>query len=607
MSVLEKYFRNELEYLRELGKQLSLEKPHLANFLSEKSSDPDVERLLEGFAFLTGNLRAKIEDEFPEFTHSMINMLWPNYLRPTPSMTIVEFLPDDKVGKLQDKVEEGTYLLSKPISTTYINQDNEVIDDGEMRCTFQTCRDIWLNPFSIEEITSTNNNEKAIIEIHFSSESELSFDILDLNKLRFYLSGDEYSSHQLYLWLSYYLQSAKLVVNDTVYPIPGINFTPVGFKREDAILPYPKHTNSGYRVLQEYFCFPESFLFFDVTGFHTLPVGVKSKTFSLQLSFSLPLPVDVNIRTSTLRLHCVPAINLFKHDSENIRLDGTKTEYIVKGSHQHPDWYEIFSIDKVSSFVHKEETALSKRNNSGDRIYEPFESFRHQIEYMKGRTALYYRVRTKDALFHSGFDHYLSFVRGDEIQLLSSNECVAIDLTCTNRDLPTQLKVGDICISTEQHPSSTQFRNITRPSLPLHPTLDGTLAWKLISNSSLNYLSLLDIEPLKEILKTYDLPAWHSRRSARISQKKLDSIVSIETVPIDRLFKGISIRGLESTLRIKQSGFTSEGDMFLFGSVLSQFFTLYASVNSFHKLKIINVDNQEVYEWPIQIGQHALM
>ena len=161
----------------------------------------------------------------------MINMLWPNYLRPTPSMTIVEFLPDDKVGKLQDKVEEGTYLLSKPISTTYINQDNEVIDDGEMRCTFQTCRDIWLNPFSIEEITSTNNNEKAIIEIHFSSESELSFDILDLNKLRFYLSGDEYSSHQLYLWLSYYLQSAKLVINDTVYLTLNIQIQVIEFYR----------------------------------------------------------------------------------------------------------------------------------------------------------------------------------------------------------------------------------------------------------------------------------------------------------------------------------------------------------------------------------------
>lgn len=606
MSILETYFRNELEYLRELGKQLAIEKPHLANFLSEKSADPDVERLLEGFAFLTGSLRAKIEDEFPEFTHSMINMLWPNYLRPTPSMTIIEFQPDDKVGGGQDIVEKGTYLFSKPISTAYVNQDNAIIDDGEISCTFQTCRDVWINPFSIKEISKTNNAEESFVEIHFSSESELSFDILELNNLRLFLGADEYSNQQLYLWLSYYLQSAELIINGITYPLPRISFSPVGFKREDSVLPYPKNTNEGYRVLQEYYCFPESFLFFDVNGFERLSSEVKSKSFTLKLLFSLPLPIDVSIRSSTFRLHCVPAINLFKHDSENIRLDGTKTEYIVKGSHQHPDWYEIFSVDKVSSFVQKD-SELSKRNNSSNRIYEPFESFRHQIEYMKGRTALYYRLRTKNSLFYSGFEHYLSFIRGDEIQLLNTNECVSIDLTCTNRDLPIQLKVGDICIGSEQLPSSTKFHNITRPSLPLHPALDGTLAWKLISNSSLNYLSLLDIEPLKEILKTYDLPAWHSRRSAKISQKKLDAIQSIETIEIDRLFKGVSIRGIESTLYIKQSGFSSEGDMFLFGTVLSQFFTLYASVNSFHKLKIVNIDNQEVYEWPVQIGQQALM
>ncbi|MDU8924534.1 type VI secretion system baseplate subunit TssF [Pasteurellaceae bacterium LIM206] len=604
---LEKYFRNELDYLRELGKELAIEKPHLANFLSEKSADPDVERLLEGFAFLTGNLRAKIEDEFPEFTHSMINMLWPNYLRPTPSMTIVEFTPDEKVGKLQDLVEKGTYLFSKPILTNYVNEDNTIVDNGSVRCTFQTCRDVWLNPFSIQNISVTNNNEKAVIEIHFSSSFELSFDTLDLNKLRFYLDGDEYNSQQLYLWFSYYLESAQLIVNDTTYPVPNINFAPVGFKKEDAILPYPKHTNAGYRVLQEYFCFPDSFLFFDVTGFQTLSSEIKSHTFTLKLSFSLPLPIDVNVRMTTLRLHCVPAINLFKHDSENILLDGKKAEYMVKPSHQHPDWYEIFSVDQVSSYIHNQEIRQGKRDNSSERIYEPFESFRHQIEYIKGRTALYYRLRTKDSKFHPGFDHYLSFVRGDEIQLLSSEENVSVDLTCTNRELPVQLKVGDICISSEKNPSSVKFKNITRPSLPLHPVLDGTLAWKLISNSSLNYLSLLDIEPLKEILKSYDLPAWHNRRNARISQKKLDAIQSIETVPIDRLFKGIPIRGLQSTLYIKLSGFTSEGDMFLFGSVLSQFFALYASVNSFHKLKIVNIDNQEVYEWPIQIGQHVLM
>ncbi|MFU2083442.1 type VI secretion system baseplate subunit TssF, partial [Gallibacterium anatis] len=181
------------------------------------------------------------------------------------------------------------------------------------------------------------------------------------------------------------------------------------------------------------------------------------------------------------------------------------------------------------------------------RIYPAFESFEHQIEYVKDRTVLYYKVRSKEALFHSGFDHYLSFVRGDETVLLNMEESISVDLTCTNRDIPSYLKIGDICMKTEKNPAVADFSNITRPSMPLHPILDGTLAWKLISNSSLNYLSLLEIDALKEIIKTYDLPSWHSRRNARISQKKLDAIQSIETKPIDRLFKGISIRGLQST------------------------------------------------------------
>ena len=135
---LEKYFRDELDYLRELGKQISIEKPHISNFLSEKSSDPDVERLLEGFAFLTGTLKAKIEDEFPEFTHSMIDMLWPDYLRPTPSMTIIEFNPNEDVAKSQELISKGMYLFSKPIETSYVDEHSNIIDEGALQCTFQT-------------------------------------------------------------------------------------------------------------------------------------------------------------------------------------------------------------------------------------------------------------------------------------------------------------------------------------------------------------------------------------------------------------------------------------------------------------------------------------
>lgn len=595
---LEQYFRQELDYLRELGREIAIEKPHLANFLSEKSADPDVERLLEGFAFLSGSLRAKIEDQFPEFTHSLINMLWPNYLRPTPSMTIVEFYPDTKVTQSTDNVEKGTMLLSHPIS----------VDVGEnaLQCQFKTCRDVWLNPFKIHDASVLNSNERAVISIEFFAETDLRFEELDLNKLRFYLAADDYTNQQLYLWFSYYLEGAELEINGKKYSLPSFNFAPVGFEKDEALLPYPKNTYSGYRILQEYFCFPEGFLFFDVTGVERLPTQVSARTFSLHLSFSQPLSSDVQIKSDTFKLHCTPAVNLFEHSSEPIVLSGEKTEYSLKGSHSHPQWYEIFSIDKVSSYLEDKKSKQGQIRGSR-RIYLAFESFEHQIEYVKDRTVLYYKVRSKEALFHRGFDHYLSFVRGDETVLLNMEESISVDLTCTNRDIPSYLKIGDICIKTEQNPAVANFSNITRPSVPLHPILDGTLAWKLISNSSLNYLSLLEIDALKEIIKTYDLPSWHSRRNARISQKKLDAIQSIETKPVDRLFKGISVRGLQSTLYIKQSEFNGEGEMFLFCTVLSRFFSLYASVNSFHKLKVINIDNQESYEWPIQIGQHKLM
>lgn len=601
---LEKYFRNELDYIRELGREIAEKKPHLANFLSEKSSDPDVERLLEGFAFLTGSLRAKVEDQFPEFTHSLINMLWPNYLRPVPSMTIIEFTQNTSISESENFIAKGTKLLSKPIQTLN-NIELGRNADAQLQCTFSTCRDVWLFPFKIETASVYNSSEKSTISLIFSSEIEFDLSTIDLNKLRLYLGSDDYSNNQLYLWLNYYLESAELVIKNQKIAQPKLNFSPVGFAKDEALLPYQKNAYSGYRILQEYFCFPESFLFFDVVGFENIP-QCNINQFTLNLSFSQPLSPDVQVRTSTFKLHCVPAVNLFKHYSENILLNGKKTEYPLKSSYAHPEWYEIFSVDHVESYLQDKQPDIGKtRGNT--RIYSAFESFQHQIEYAQGRTALYYKLHTKKALFEQGFEHYLSFVRGDETVLIDTNEILSVTTTCTNRDIPAHLKVGDICLSANENPSSTEFSNITRPTLPLHPELDGTLAWKLISNSSLNYLSLLETDALKEIIKTYDLPSWHSRRNAKISQKRLDGIQSIQTEPIDRLFKGVTVRGLQSTLYVKQSAFQSEGELFLFCTMLSHFFSLYASLNSFHKLKVINIENQETYEWPIQIGQHSLM
>lgn len=602
----EKYFRDELDYLRQLGKEAAVERPHLAAFLSEQGSDPDVERLLEGFAFLTGNLRAKIDDQFPELTHSLLNMLWPNYLRPTPSMAIIEYQPDESVITEATLVKRGTQILSDPLPTE--TQAIDDVDDSDVGtpCTFTLCRDLWLFPMSISDIGVNNSNELGILDVKFSSKNELNINSLQLNKLRFYLSEDAHTSNQLYFWISHYFEYAQLQVGELTIALPEFDFTPVGFEREDALLPYPKNAYAGYRILQEYFCFPEGFLFFDVQGIPQLPESLRAADFSLKLFFSQPLPPEIKIRPTTLRLHCTPAINLFAYDSEAIELDGTKTEYPLRASFQHPECYDIFSVDKVQSWLGGKSKEPG-RSRGRPRTYAPFESFQHQIEHAEGHVALYYRTRVKISPFHKGFEHYLSFVRSDESVVAHAQENISVSLTCTNRELPLRLRVGDIYHPTEKNPSFASFKNITRPSVPLYPVLDGRLHWSLLSSMSLNYLSLLDKDALQHILRTYDLPAMHDRQAARTGQRRLEGIERIETQPIDRLFKGVPVRGLISTLYLKQTAFSSEGELYLFGTVLAHFFSLYASVNAFHILKIINVDNQECYEWPVQIGQHALM
>ncbi|MGG5838267.1 type VI secretion system baseplate subunit TssF, partial [Huaxiibacter chinensis] len=171
----------------------------------------------------------------------------------------------------------------------------------------------------------------------------------------------------------------------------------------------------------------------------------------------------------------------------------------------------------------------------------------------------------------------------------------------------TRLHTGDICVAVNKNPAVASFQNVTRPTQPLYPVTDGDMHWSLISAMNLNYLSLLDRETLIQILRTFDLPGVHHPQRARLSRQKLDAIEKLETKPVDRLFKGVSVRGLATTLWIRPDPFACEGEIYLLGTVLSHFFALYASINSYHCLKIINTESRESWEWQEKMGQHALI
>jgi Uncharacterized protein conserved in bacteria len=274
MAFEERYYREELDYLRRLGKLLAREKPHLAHFLAEKESDPDVGRLLEAFAFLSGNLRQKLEDEFPEFTHGLINMLWPNYLRPVPAMTIIEYRPKNEL-KTPVQVNRNELIRTRTSHDVSSLVQDVLSDDDAIplpACHFTLTRDIWLQPLSVRDVRNTSTLKEGIIEIDFIAEGKVSPAELDLNKLTFWLGNeDDYTRHQLYLWFSERLMDAELVAGEYRLPLPALWLDAAGFEREDAQLPWPKNVHNGYRVLQEYFCYPESFFFFHLRDAASLP------------------------------------------------------------------------------------------------------------------------------------------------------------------------------------------------------------------------------------------------------------------------------------------------------------------------------------------------
>jgi type VI secretion system protein ImpG len=586
----DKYFREELSFLKEQGKAFSELHPQLSRFLHGNTTDPDVERLLEGFAFLTGKLREKVEDEFPELTHSIINMLWPNYLRSVPSMSIVQFKPGSSVSSRQI-VSKGTQLDSLPVFGT--------------KCHFSTCRDVELYPVLFNDVTVQHSREESVVNIGMHISGDYTIGDIDLRSLNIYLGGSQYSAQMLYLWLSHHLESIKLIFNETEFKLPKNNFNVVGFERGEGLLPYPPNVYDGYRILQEYLSFPEAFRFFNLSGLRDILPASCHGDLVIQFNFSKTLPTDVRVIGDSFRLFCVPVVNLFKHDAEPINLNGKKTEYRIIPSICTPSHYETFSVDHV--FGWQDVSGSRVVGRGGRREYHSFESFQHEVERVRNRESLYYRTRLKDSIRGDGFDHSISFIRGDETICTSIDEAISLQLTCTNRQLPFELAIGDICEPTNTSPASATFSNISIPTQSIRPVLDGSLLWTLISNLSLNYLSLLSKDALSSVLRAYDFKALVDRQAEKISKKRLDGLLKIESNPVDKILRGLPIRGLESTIYIDQDCFSSEGDLYLFGTVLSRFFALYASINSFHELVVINITNKERYTWGIQTGMQPLI
>lgn len=582
-------FSEELRYLRELGREFAEDDPRLAPFLGDQASDPGAAHLLEGFAFLTAKLALKIEDDLPQITHPLLQQVYPNYLRPLPSLTQVRFDPVGHALSGPQVIAKGTQLFSQPV-------------DG-VSCIFRTCTDVTLYPLQVSAASVSHSVQKSVLSIELQALSDQPLSEINGDRLDFHLGGDDLNALTLYQWLAQHLHKMVLCLDDQRLALPPDALGFPGFEPHDALLPTLGQQLEGYRLLQEYFYFPQRFHGFSVSGLRRLWPQTTAGQIRLELHFSTPLPATAQVNPETLCLYCTPAINLFEHSAEPIHLDGEELHQPVQPRGPHAHAYEIFSIDRVSARRRKPQTPAD--NYRVD--FAPYESLQHQVEPVGQRTARYFSHIIEPELLKDRARHSLRLIHADQRPYLGEREVLNIELTCSNGDLPRQLQIDDLSLTTQTTPSFATYRNLTRPTRAYPPMLDGQVQWALISNLALNNLSLSSPAALKAVLQVYDFIAAHDLPHHRATQRRLEGIRRVSSAPVDWLIKGVPVRGSCTTLTLDPSAFSNAGDLHLFGSVLSHFMALYASTNAFHQLEIINTADGTAFIWPMRTGQQPII
>ncbi len=606
------FYERELDYLRKSAAQFAEKHPKVASRLvlePTKCEDPHVERLLEAFAFLAARVHLKLEDEFPEITEALLSVVYPQLVRPIPSMSVVEFQLDPEKGKLSSglKIERNSQLHSKPISG--------------VPCTFRTCYETTLWPLNVSaaELSAPSrlkppvktNDSAWAIRLELRCAKDVNFAQLKPDKLRFYLDGESGLVNILYELLFSRLnriQVRDLTAGSKLGPVmlPASALNAVGFGPHDGMVPYPSSSFAGHRLLMEYFAFPEKFFFIDLGGLDEVAqAGFKD---GIEVIFLLSeiegsgrqQRLELELSKKTFRLGCTPVVNLFPQVAEPIQLNQRKAEYSLVPDVRRPYSVEVFSVDEVAGI----NSATQKTTT-----YEPFYSLRHSGKRDDRSCFWLARRRPSARPNDDGTDISLSLL---DLNLTTADPdatVLSVKTTCTNRDLPARLPFGNQDSDFDLDGAAPMKRIVAlrKPTGPVRPPMGKSVLWRLVSHLSLNYLSLVSEgkDALQEILRLYDVG-----RTA-YSQNVIQSILNVRSRPhFTRLVseQGVSFaRGLRIEMEIDEDQFTG-GGAFLFAAVLERFFGLAASLNSFTQLSVTTPQRKEgLHEWEPRSGRRLLV
>ena len=597
------YYADELNQIRQLAGEFAKTHPKIAARLrisTDTIEDPHVERLIEAFAYLNARIRHKLDDDFPELSDALLGVLYPHYLAPIPSMAIVQMRAQaDLAGAYE--IAAGVEIETEPV-------------DGEP-CRFHTAYPLSLWPVQVSAAKLSPNALGApavpemsqvggVLKLSLSCLSaDVGFGDLRPEGLRFFLRGQGQVTFPLYEALLNDSMRVAVSDPDSDTPprlLPPTAIRPCGFDPEEGLLPYPAQSFVGYRLLTEFFAFPDKFLFVELGGLasHLDGLGQHLDVY-VYLSSSLAEMARA-VNRETFALGCTPVVNLYRKRAEPIQLDHTVYEYRVVPDARRPRAAEVYAIEGV---------AISDAQGSED--CPPLFGLSHgAANWERGR---YWKAtRRPGSSDNPGTEVYLSFVDRDLDPAVAEREVAHVEIRCLNRDLPVRLPFGggEPAMHLAEGGGGVQSLTcLTAPTATLRPPLRHGAVWRLISHLNLNHLSITDAAEgaaaLREILRLYDF------RDSAQTREMIDGITGVSSRPVTARLPGTRVgamaRGTEVTIEFDPRRFAGSG-VYLFAAVLERFLALYCGINSFTCLRVtLRGQEGELCRWPPRAGEQQML
>ena len=618
-----RYYSQELQHLREVGGEFAQDYPKIAGRLGLdgfECNDPYVERLLEGFSFLAARVQLKIDAEFPRFTQHLSELVYPHFLAPTPSMAVVQLQPDLANPALQKGfvVPRGSAMRS-------------VLGKGDnTACEYRSAHQLTLWPVELVEARFFTHSGaqaglnvqlpaavKAGIRLRLRSHGA-AFKDLPLDRLCLHLRGADEMPVRIYEKLLAGVEG--VLVTPVGRPaawhclLPKKALQPLGFDHQDALLPSGKRTFQGYRLLQEYFAFPQRYQFVELSGLEGGLRQCAEKEVEITILLNrADVQLEKTLDVSNFALNCTPVVNLFQRRADRINVTGDQLEYHVLVDRTRPLDYEVFQVDSVTGYG---------SGPGSEQAFQPFYTARDIGALHQDRA--FFQIRREQRLVsqrqrregprssYVGSEAFISIVDAAEAPYSSDLRQLGLSVWCTNRDLPLSMPLGagktDFILDSGAPVSAV--RCVAGPSQPYPSFAEGSVAWRLLNQLSLNYLSLLDSDSAQGAVALREMLALYCHSSDLNAQRQVEGVRSVSSRAVTRRMPSpgpITVgRGIEITLTLDDAAFEGTG-AFVLGAVLSQFFAQYVSINAFTETVVRTPGRGEIMRWPAMGGTCAIL